>query len=269
MILTLRNLLLTSFLSISTFASEDIKFCLYTSDKPTDMIKMFKPITTYIEKEINKEINIKIYPDYDLAIKAIAKNECDFARTGPASYILANDINSDTKVIVMEHKKGETFFNGVFIVPSNSTIEKLEDFKGKTFAFGNDQSTIGRFLSQEQLIKAGIHAKDLKSYKYLGRHDIVANAVALGKYDGGVVKESTFKKFEKKGIKKIATFKNVTKPWVATSSLSKKDFDSIKKALLNLKDKSVLKNLKIDGFLPSNDTEYDFVRDGMKQSASF
>lgn len=262
-------LLFIVLMCIDSFAKDELKFCLYTSDKPSDMIKMFKPITTYLENEINKEVNIKIYPDYDVAIKAIANNDCDFARTGPASYILANDINSAIKVIAMEHKKGETFFNGVFIVPSNSTITKLTDFKNKSFAFGNDQSTIGRYLAQEQFVNAGIYAKDLKSYKYLGRHDIVANAVALGKYDGGVVKESTFKKFENKGIKKIATFKNVTKPWVASESLSKEDFLSLKNALLKLKDKDTLKNLKIDGFLPSFDTEYDFVRDGMKKSLFF
>ena len=57
------------------------------------------------------------------------------------------------------------------IYPSTISLDK-------SFAFGNELSTIGRYLAQQYLMQHGIHEKDLSHYKYLGRHDRVGTAVA-------------------------------------------------------------------------------------------
>jgi len=255
--------------------AETIKFGVYTSDKPTTMYKKFKPILDYLKKEVNlrgirADIKIKIYPSYSHAIEALVKKDCDFVRFGPASYIIVKQLEKNIRLLAMEHKKNKKRFNGVFIVSNNSTITSIKDLTGKTFAFGNKNSTIGRYLSQAELVKAGINASGFKHYKYLGRHDKVALAVAAGNYDAGVVKENTYKKYAKsKGLKKIGQFPNVTKPWVVRAEFNDKMFNALKDALLTLKDKEILKNLKQDGFLPTSDEDYDFVRKGMEKSKEF
>jgi len=196
--------------------AETITFGVYTSDKPTTMYRKFKPILDYLEGRLGREgrnadIKIKIYPSYSGALDAIVNGEVDFARFGPASYVMAKERNKDVRLLAMEHKKNQKRFYGIFIVPKSSSITSLEEIKGKSFAFGDKNSTIGRYLSQAELVKAGVYAKDLKSYIYLDRHDKVALAVAAGNYDAGVVKENTYKKYaESKGLKKIARFLNVT-----------------------------------------------------------
>lgn len=261
-------------ITITNSYAIDLKFGLYTSDKPSVMYKKFKPIIKYLENDAKKQgldinIDLKIYPDYQSALDGIVKGEYDFARFGPASYILAKEQNKDIRLLAMEHKKGKKVFNGVFVVNTKSNIKNLSDLKNRTFAFGNSQSTIGRYLAQSEMIKAGIYAKDLKDHKYLKRHDKVALAVAYGDFDAGVIKEGTFKKYKNKGLVKITSFQNVTKPWLVKAGIDDKVYATLKKALLKLKDKKVLKVVKKSGFLEAKDTDYQIIRDGMEKSKDF
>jgi len=265
------------FLGTLIFANE-IKFGIYTSDKPSDMYKKFKSVINYLEKDlkhngIDTKIKLKIYSTYDAAIDGLAKGEYDFARFGPASYILAKEKNNNIKLLVMEINKGKKIFNGVFITHKDSKIKNLEDLQNKTFAFGSNKSTIGRFLSQAELLKHGISSKELKSFNYLGRHDKVALAVLNQDFDAGVVKEKTFKKYKNKykdkQLRMVKVFDNVTKPWVVKEGISDELYTALKSSMLKLKDKKVLKVFKGDGFVESSDKEYNFVREGMNLSKRF
>ena len=255
--------------------AETITFGIYTSDKPTAMYQKFKPIIDYLQDRVtqngsNATVKMKIFPSYGAAVDALVQGDVDFVRFGPASYILAKDRNENIRLLAMEHKKNKKRFYGVFIVSQNSTINSIKDLKGKSFAFGDKNSTIGRYLSQAELVEAGIRSADLTRYDFLGRHDKVALAVAVGNYDAGVVKENTYKKYaESKGLKKIAQVPNVTKPWVIRAGFDDSLFAILQQALLELKDKKTLKALKQDGFLVAKDSDYDFVRKGMRLSEEF
>ena len=65
------------------------------------------------------------------------------------------------------------------------------------------------------------------------------------------------------------TFDNVTKPWIARAGLPNDFVEAVTDALLALDDKTVLKGLKVSGFLPANDDEYGFVRAGMARARAF
>ena len=270
------NKILTILLLSSLFVlnANELKFGIYTSDKPSVMYKKFKPIINFLEDDLQKKgfdfkVTLKIYPTYEKAIDGLVNNEYDFARFGPASYILAKQKNEKIRLLVMEIVKGQKTFNGVFITKRDSNINSLSDLKNKTFAFGNNKSTIGRYLSQEQLLKNGISSKDLKSFEYLGRHDKVALSVANNSFDAGVVKEKTFNKYKNRGLKVFHKFKNVTKPWLVKENMDEELYKAIKESMINLKDKEILGIFKGDGFVETNDFDYDFVRKGMKLSERF
>ena len=254
--------------------ANELKFGIYTSDKPSVMYKKFKPIINYLESDLQKngldyKISLKIYPSYEEAINGLVNSEYDFARFGPASYILAKERNENIKLLAMEISKAKKRFNGVFITKNDSDISSLKDLKNKTFAFGDDKSTIGRYLAQAELLKNDISSKELKSFKYLGRHDKVALAVANNNFDAGVVKEKTYKKYKDRGLKIIYKFENVTKPWLVKENMPKELYKALKQSMLNLKDKKILKIFKGDGFVETTDNEYDFVRKGMDLAKRF
>ena len=167
----------------------ELTFGVYASDKATVMYKMFIPIVRHLQESTEAKLKqpvdifIKIFRTYDEGIDALVKGQVDFVRFGPASYILAKAKNPNISLVAMESKGGETHFQGMIFVLKSSPIKRLKDVKGKRFAFGDHNSTIGRYLAQAELVKAGVHIADLKAYKYLGRHDKVVKAVLLGDYD--------------------------------------------------------------------------------------
>ena len=254
-----------------------LTFGTYESEKAAVVQQQFAPILEYMQSQMKKrlgravDIKLKIYSTYEEGNDAIVKGEVDFARFGPASYIIAKERNSKIRLIVMEHKDGKKLSKGVIVVPAQSPVKSLADLKGRRFAFGDNTSTIGRYLSQAELAKAGVRASDLKSFDYLDRHDMVFKAVETEVYDAGALKESTFKKLNKDGqLRVVHSFDNITKPWIAKGGMEQNVFDALKEALLSLKDPEAMKNLKeATGFLPTTDDEYVFVRKGMQLSKEF
>ncbi|MBA1330585.1 phosphonate ABC transporter substrate-binding protein, partial [Candidatus Endoriftia persephone str. Guaymas] len=87
----------------------------------------------------------------------------------------------------------------------------------------------------------------------------------------GALKESTFKKLKKKGtpIRQLARFPNVTKPWIASSTLNTRTISALKETLLELKDSAALKALKKSGFLPADDSDYAPIRESMQDNEEF
>jgi phosphonate transport system substrate-binding protein len=254
-----------------------LTFGVYTSDKPSAMFKKFKPILRYFEDEIATrieeapQIKLVIYKTYELALRAFINDEVDFVRFGPASYVIAKNRNPNIRLLAIEENKGERRFNGIICVREDSPFGSLADLRGKSFAFGDENSTIGRYLSQAELVEAGITSSDLEKFDYLDRHDKVVAAVLHGKYDAGAAKESTFAKYKEKGLRELKAFDNVTKPWVARSGISENQFIALQDVLLKTTNPDILKTFSksLSGFAPCKDSEYDFVRKGMKRSKRF
>jgi len=242
---------------------------VYAHIRSTEMLPKMAPLQAYLGKALAREgipveIDLRIFPSYTRAIDALVQGEVDFARYGPVSYVIAKERNPNIRLLAMESNNGKKTFNGVISVPLDSPIQSVQDLRGKRIAFGDRRSTTGRYLSQAALLEAGIDARDLAGYTYLGRHDKVAFAVAAGNYDAGATNENTFHKYaSSKGLRKILEFPCVTKPWVAREGLAPEIFSALRRALLELKDPEVLKTVNRDGLLPADGADYDPIRKAM------
>jgi len=258
----LKILFLFSFLALisspALAANDELSliFGLYQSDKASEMYKKFNPVIMALQEKLIAEleqpveIKIQIYKTYQEALDALVFGNVDFVRFGPVSYTLAKSRNPGVQLLAMENKKGSRSFNGVIVVRSDSWINSLHDLKRQSFAFGDSNSTIGRYLAQAELLAVGIHGDDLE-YKYLGRHDTVAKAVIIGDYQAGALKESSFNKANVEGeLRVLSKFANVTKPWIARANLPEPIVDALTKVLLQLHDQQTLKKLKVEGFFP-------------------
>ncbi len=260
-----------------TYADQTLKFGIYASDKPSAVVRQFKPLLNVIEAQMQARlgeklsIRMQVAKSYEQGIDDLVQGQVDFARFGPASYILAKQQNPELKIIAAEAKKGKKTFNGVIAVHQESPIQSIADLKGKKFAFGSEKSTIGRYLSQLYLAEQGVFASDLQSYEYLGRHDAVGAAVAVGSFDAGALKEGTFKKLVKKGkkLRILASFQNVSKPWIARQGLDEKIYHGLRQVLIELADEHALKALKKSGFLAAADADYDRIRTSIHNNALF
>ncbi len=266
-------------LFFSSIAAADIKlsFGVYTADKPTVVVRKFKPLLDILERSVgerlnrNVEIKLQVANSYATGIDNISSGKVDFSRLGPASYITAKSKQPNIRILALEAKGGKKRFNGVIALSEGSSIKTAADLKGKRFAFGDKSSTIGRYLAQQYLFDHGIKAGDLTHYDYLKRHDNVGTAVALGQYDAGALKQSTYKRLVKNGasLKMLATFSNVTKPWIARADLDENIVSALRDSLLEITDLVALKALQKDGFVEGSDDDYVIIRHAIDQNSQF
>ncbi len=273
------GLVVAATLAMAGAATADITlvFGTYAADKPTETVKKYKPFLTYLAQGMTQElgepvkIKMKIAKEYGDAIDHLADGVVDFARFGPASYVTVNARNESVEIVAMETKKGGKRFNGVIAVHADSPFQSIADLKNHSFAFGDELSTIGRYLSQSLLMDAGISSQDLTHFEYLGRHDRVGAAVGAAKFDAGALKESTFKKQVAAGvqIRALQKFDNVTKPWLAASDMDPVVLAAMRKVMLETTDPAALSSISKSGFVEGFDADYDFVRSAMTQSADF
>lgn len=258
-------------------ADINLTFGTYVADKPTETVRKFRPILDALQASLTDvlgesvTITTHVARSYDDGIDDLANGRVDFARFGPASYVFAKNKQPQIQLLVMESVKGKKTFRGVICVHEDSPIRATSELKGRTFAFGSERSTIGRFLSQLHLLDSGVSAKDLGRYAYLGRHDKVGMAVGRGDFDAGALKEGTFKKLVAEGIpiRALVTFENVTKPWIARAGLPKPITEALHSELLSMTDVAALKALKKDGFLNVAESNYDIIRRAIANNGKF
>ncbi len=261
----------------SAQAEVTLNFGVYATDSRGELERQFRPALAALERDLTDRlgesvtINLKVSPTYEGGLDDLVEGRVDFTRLGPASYVLGKGRQPELSILAMESKKGAKTFNGIICVGIDSDIDSVAQLRGKSFAFGDDQSTIGRYLSQLHLVENGVRAGDLSRYEYLGRHDKVGIAVGRGEFEAGALKQSTFNKLVKKGvpIRVLVTFPNVTKPWVGRAGMDSRIQEALQAALLEMSDAKALKALKVDGMLPGTDADYEVIRQSIKENGRF
>ena len=254
-----------------------MSFGVYASDKPTAMVEEMRPTLDLLEKTLAADleqpvaIKMQVYRDYETARAKFVAGDVDFMRLGAASYIEAKRMAPDIEILAAEKFNNSHFFEGVICVNTKSDIHKPSDLVDKTFAFGSEESTIGRYLAQLYLAEHGITRSKLKSFAYLERHDRVGTAVGLGQFDAGALEGTIFGKLVASGvpIRAIASFPNVTKAWVARAGLAKHIKTALAEALDSIKDPAALAALRFDGFEPAADSDYDLIRTSIDKNGLF
>lgn len=264
-------------LPMSAQADMTLVFGTYAADKPTDTVRKYRPFLSYLAERMTVElgetvtIKMKIAKEYGAGIHHLANGDVDFARFGPASYVHVMNQNSGIQLVAMESKKGEKRFKGVIVVRADSDFQSLEQLAGQSFAFGDELSTIGRYLAQSHLLEAGISSAELQDFAYLGRHDLVGEAVGAGRFTAGALKESTYKKLVAKGvpIRVLLSFDNVTKPWLASAKVPATVVAAMRHVMLSSENESIVRKIAKNGFLAGTDADYDLVRQAMESSRLF
>src|SRR5262249_8641180 len=150
------------------------------------------------------------------------------------------------------------------IAGAESGVKKPEDLMGKTVAFGDPASTSSHLIPKSMLFKAGLKAGEDYKEVFVGAHDAVAVAVQNGNAQGGGLSRYLFSSLVDQGTIKADRVSVIAEsdrypnyPWVLSPEVDPTLAEAIKSAFYNLKDSSVLKPLKADGFGPVKDEDYD------------
>lgn len=273
---TLAAWLALSLIAASAAAQPQVlRFGSYASERPSEELRKLEPFQKYLETSLKNQgmkiqVELRIFATYEEGISAIADGDIDFARLGPVSYVVAKQRNPSLLLLAGEEHEGDKEFPAVIVVDKDSPIKKVADLRGKRFAFGDPSSTSGRYLPQAELVKAGVTAKNLYSFEYLGRHDKVVFAVASGRFDAGGTNANTFAKYaESKHLRELVRYPSPTHAWAARGKLDPAVVKALRKALLDMTDERLKELIDRNGFLPATDADYDGLRKVMNVAKGF
>jgi methyl-accepting chemotaxis protein len=241
-------------------------------ESPATMYRKFMPLVDYLNKKTNKRFELHLAADFTDTIRDIGEGMTDICYMTPSTYIEAHD-KYGIDVIAKALRKGKPYQHTIIIAREGGKINKIEDIKGKSFAFGDMHSTSSHIMPRAMLLEAGIDVKGLSYHNFLGHHDDVAKAVLKGEFDAGGVMESTAEKFKAEGLRFIAVSPEIPEFNICVSKrISAEDKEAIKNVLLELTDKTpegsaVLKSISSDytGWTTANAEDYDGIRSMMKR----
>jgi phosphonate transport system substrate-binding protein len=113
--------------------------------------------------------------------------QVDIGWLSPFSYLLAHS-RYGVEVILISSHDGATTYRGAILTRADSPIRRVEDLKGKRFAFVDSLSTSGSIYPRLLMLAHGVDPeKDLARAYFAGGHDKVALDVYNGRADAGAI----------------------------------------------------------------------------------
>ncbi|WP_312510493.1 putative selenate ABC transporter substrate-binding protein [Massilia sp.] len=162
-------------------------------EAPTELQRKFKPLGEYLAKQTGLKVEFTPVTDYAASVEGLINRKIDMVWFGGFTFVQAN-VRSKGQVTPLVQRAEDEKFRSVFVTTSPS-INKLEDLKGKTLAFGSESSTSGHLMPRSFLLQAKINPDtDLKRIAFSGAHDATVAAVAGGKVDAGALNISVWEK---------------------------------------------------------------------------
>ncbi|WP_161897892.1 putative selenate ABC transporter substrate-binding protein [Pseudomonas yangonensis] len=178
--------------AVFTQAADVLKVSAIPDEAPTELLRKFKPLGAYLEKELGMKVEFVPVADYAAVVEALAADRIDMAWLGGFTFVQAHLKTGNAVPLVQREQDAE--FTSKFIT-SDPAVKSLQDLKGKTFAFGSVSSTSGSLMPRYFMLQDGIKPEDFFSrVAYSGAHDATAAWVQAGKADAGVLNASVWQK---------------------------------------------------------------------------
>ncbi|MEW6637059.1 MAG: phosphate/phosphite/phosphonate ABC transporter substrate-binding protein [Actinomycetota bacterium] len=266
----LATLLALAAVSCGEAASEEdtLRVGLIPNQSPEKVEAQYRPLEDYLSEELGREVEVSVPTTYSAVVEAMISEELDLAYFGGLTYVQARQrANVEPLVTEINPRTGTTKYRSFIIVPAESEIRRLEQLRGKTFAFGSVSSTSGSLYPAIMLKEAGIdYRTDLEQKIYTGGHDATAQAVANGRVDAGGVEGRILYDMQEEGVIERGAVRIIARsgpiegyPWVARGSLPEEDKEALARAYLQMDDLRLLDLMRAEGYERVEASDYDYV----------
>lgn len=234
--------ILNSFLVGCSTESEKLTIGMIPVRDAEEMKSEFEPIELYLEKQLDKEIEVYITDNYAGLVEGMKDGVIDIGWFGAFSFIAAESQIDLTPLVVQERRETGLYYQSYIITRNDSSIETLEDLEDKSFAFVDPGSTSGFVLPYALLKSRNI---DIESYFsniiYSGTHAQVPDDILSGKVEAGAISSVQFNILEADGKLVKDDFKIIWQsdnipgsPYVARSDLDRGVKEGFIESMLNI-----------------------------------
>jgi len=261
-----------------------IKFYFTPSSDAEEIANNSKPFMDYLQTQTGFYFKSAVPTSYVAVVESFGSNRADIAVMNSFGYLMANEkFGSLARLSVL--RNGEQYYRGMIIANTNSGITKVEDIKGKKFAYTDSASTSGYFLPKKMLKEKNVEPGNTT---FAMKHDIVVTMVYQGQVDAGAayysppaadgtirdarIKVKTqFPDVEEK-VKIIELTEEIKNdPVVFRKDLPKEVVDKVITAILNYlnteEGKATFKKIyDVDGLVVASDADYDNLRKLIKEN---
>ncbi len=250
-------------LRVALIPSEDSRAMLAASD---ELLKA-------LEKNLGMLVQGFVASDYNGVIEALRAGHVEVAYLGPFSYVLGTTVAPIEAFATAETARaGRTYYHSQIIARKDSGIAKVEDLRGRTFAFVDPSSTSGHLFPKAGLIRAGIDPdKFFGRVLFTGSHDANAVAVANKRVDAATIADRIF---DTAVARKLVNPDEIHVVWrsepipesptVWRRNLPDDLKKRVKEAFLNIRDITWADQGKLNRFVETNDEAYNVIRETAK-----
>lgn len=266
------GLFLLLLLPVVALGQQPIIFGIHPYLQSEVLQQRFKPLADYLSEQLGVPVIVKVGTSYQHHIRAVGSDQIDIAFLGPSQYIYVTERFGPKPLLVRMETNANPTFKGHIVVQDNSPIQRIEQLRGKRFAFGDPDSTMSSLVPQAMLLKSGIGLDDLGGYRHYSNHDNVAITVLAGDADAGGVKEEVYLKYRDQGLRSLMPSPYVSDHvFVTRSTMPANEVRRIAEILKDIRDESlvtrVLKPIKagMTGLVSVSDSDYDSLRELLKR----
>ncbi len=264
------SLLLAAFLLLGAEelrAKDSLTLCIHPYLPATELTRRFTPLAEYLSRKVGLPVSVRVQKSYQSHIDRAGKDEADIAYVGPVSYVKIVETYGEKPILARMVFRGEPAFFGMIIVREDSLLRSIEDLAGRSFAFGDINSTMSHLVPRYMLKEGGVPVDRLAKYEFLGSHHNVALAVLGGYFDAGGVKEEVYYEYRERGLRMLAKSPPIAEHlFIARSSLPSKILEPLREAMLTLHEDAqgadILTSLKsgVTALAKADDGDYDSLR---------
>jgi phosphonate transport system substrate-binding protein len=227
----------------------EITLGVVTGENEADRTVRYQPVRAYLEQALGVTVKWRAATDYAGIIEGVKAKKIQLAHFGPAAYAQCWIVtNGAVQPLVSEVDEHGTFgYYSVILVKADSPYQRLEDLKGKKFAFADPNSTSGHQAPRYFLTEQGYNVDTFFGETvFSGSHENSVMGLLNGTFDAvatwwGNEEFSNPRRMEAKGMIPPGQWRLIWKsplmpssPWAMPTSLPEEMRRDITEALFNM-----------------------------------
>lgn len=247
----------------------------------SELNRRFSRFSDYLEEETGLDVEYTRSNDYAALVTAFERGEVHLGWFGGLTGVQARRAVPGSRAIAQRPRDEK--FHSRFIARADLGVDSLEDLKGKTFTFGDQNSTSGHLMPRHYLLEAGVDpANDFEADpNFSGSHDKTWKLVESGAYQAGALNEAVWARAVEEGQVDTSVVEVFyTTPayhdynWTIHDDVDE-DFgsgttESVRKALLSLDgenpdEREILGLFSAEGFIGTKNENYEPIIDVAKR----
>lgn len=239
---------------------------------PKETFDLYRQLMEYLSRRMDKDLEFVQRKTYAEINELLRRGDIDLAFICSGPYATAREtFGFQPLAVPLIH--GSHFYQSFLIINKDSPFKRLEDLKGRTFAFTDPNSNTGKLVPAYWLAELNERPETFfRQTIYTYSHDNSIMAVSRGLVDGAAVDGLIWEYYQERQPSFTARVKVIRKsepygmpPLVASARLAPRDRQRLQQLLLTMHEdeqgKKILAELLIDRFIPLKEEWYQPIRD--------